>query len=181
MKILENLISLPDCQFLTNVINAAWLSAKMKFPGKKLGDNLVAESFSAYALPETDDLLWHLTRRVAEETGKRLVPTYSYCRIYHKGAILPLHQDRESCEYSISLKVSGDDWPIWFNVDGPKELVLPNGTGVLYKGLDTPHWRERFTGNTCIQVFFHWVDANGPYAEWRYDKRPYLTQLTVPR
>jgi len=24
------------------------------------------------------------------------------------------------------------------------------------------------------QVFMHYVDANGPYAEWKFDKRPLL-------
>ena len=33
------------------------------------------------------------------------------------------------------------------------------------------HWREPFT---YLQSFLHYVNANGPYKDFLYDKRPYL-------
>lgn len=181
MKILENLLTPGDCEHLSKCIIKAWMELKQRYPGKKLGDDLVEKSVSIYGFQPTEDVLWHLTKRISTEAGTQLVPTYSYCRVYHNGAIMRPHVDRESCEYSVSLKISGDDWPLWFDVDGPKSVVLPNGNGVLYKGLETTHWRNEFTGSQCIQAFFHWVDPMGPYAEWRYDKRKYLDQEAVPR
>ena len=33
------------------------------------------------------------------------------------------------------------------------------------------HWRNKFEGNNCVQVFLHYVRKNGPYADWATDKR----------
>lgn len=44
------------------------------------------------------------------------------------------------------------------------------GDGILYKGCDIIHWRDKFIqGNCQSQVFFHYVDANGPYKDHKYD------------
>ena len=29
-------------------------------------------------------------------------------------------------------------------------------------------------GSYHIQMFCHYVDVNGPYAEWKFDKRPFI-------
>jgi hypothetical protein len=31
------------------------------------------------------------------------------------------------------------------------------------------HWREPFEGQWQAQVFLHWVDADGPHADQKYD------------
>jgi hypothetical protein len=84
------------------------------------------------------------------------------------------HTDRAACEFSMSLSLTGDPWPLWFMLDTPKPISLAIGQAVLYKGLEFEHWREEYTGNKCTQVFLHWVDANGPHADWRYDRRPMI-------
>ena len=49
------------------------------------------------------------------------------------------------------------------------------GAAVVYKGCDLYHWREKYVeGNWQAQVFIHYVDAEGPNAEWKYDKRKKL-------
>ena len=48
-----------------------------------------------------------------KETSLKLSPTYSYARIYNKGAILQKHKDRYSCEVSTTLNLGGDMWPIY--------------------------------------------------------------------
>lgn len=163
MNIVPNLLTLEQCQELSNIIR----SKTCDLPG----DNLVAKSNSKYGLAETEELLLNLTERISSVTGKKLIPTYSYCRIYHKGATMEKHVDREACEYSLSLRIAGDEWPLIFELDKPTPVQLNLGAGVLYKGLEIPHWRDEFLGDTCTQVFLHWVDANGPYANWKYDKR----------
>jgi PKHD-type hydroxylase len=41
--------------------------------------------------------------------------------------------------------------------------------------MDKWHWREPyFEGKWQAQVFLHYVDQNGPHAEWKYDKRESL-------
>ena len=45
---------------------------------------------------------------------------------------------------------------------------------VAYRGCDLDHWRDVFDYSEDVwhvQGFFHYVDANGPYASFKYDKR----------
>jgi len=161
MNILENLLSTSECEVLASSI---------KLKERPIGDKLVPKSFSAYALPETEELLLNLTDKVSSILDKNLYPTYSYCRIYYTGATMRPHTDRPACEISMSLCVSGESWPLWFEKYGP--VLLNTGSAVLYPGLELNHWREEYTGTGCTQVFLHWVDASGPYADWKYDRRP---------
>lgn len=49
------------------------------------------------------------------------------------------------------------------------------GDAVLYRGCEVHHWRKKYKeGQWQAQVFLHYVDANGPHAEWKFDKRPGL-------
>lgn len=110
--------------------------------------------------------------QVEELTGLELFPTYSYSRIYTTGNTLPKHRDRASCEVSVSVKLgdtSDYNWPIF--MDG-KEVYLDDGDAVIYKGCEVEHWREELQhpGYYLGQVFLHYVDKNGPNAEFKYDK-----------
>ena len=165
MKILSNILTPPECYELAN---------KIESYEQPVGDSLVPNSFSAYALPETEQLLLKLTEYVSSIVGKELYPTYSYCRIYYNGATMRAHTDRASCEFSMSLSLTGDPWPLWFMLDKPTPISLSMGEAVLYKGLEFEHWREEYAGDRCTQVFLHWVDAKGPYTDWRYDRRPMI-------
>jgi alkylated DNA repair dioxygenase AlkB len=165
MKILSNILTPQECLELSNSI---------RFYEQPVGDNLVPKSFSAYALPETEQLLLRLTEYVSSVVGKELYPTYSYCRIYYNGATMRPHKDRSACEFSMSLSLTGDPWPLWFMLDKPTPISLAQGEAVLYNGLEFEHWREEYTGDKCTQVFLHWVDANGPHADWQYDRRPMI-------
>jgi hypothetical protein len=41
--------------------------------------------------------------------------------------------------------------------------------------MDVEHWREKYTeGQWQAQVFLHYVDADGPHADQKYDKRESL-------
>ena len=60
---------------------------------------------------------------------------------------------------------------------GKKALQCEPGDGVIYKGMELKHGRDSFEGDfvSHVQVFLHYVDADGPYAEeYKYDKRPYV-------
>ena len=128
-----------------------------------------------------DSLMKMMKPKMEEVTGLQLFPTYTYSRIYKKGNILVRHTDRPSCEVSITLRLASSDdrynWPIWMK---NAEYKLDDGDGVVYRGCDLDHWRE-----TCEapddwlmgQVFMHYVDANGPYADHKYDKRTAKTKL----
>ena len=58
-----------------------------------------------------------------KKTGLKLVPTYSYTRLYRKGNILRRHKDRPSCEISTTLNLGGDNWPIFIDPTGSDNVI----------------------------------------------------------
>jgi predicted 2-oxoglutarate/Fe(II)-dependent dioxygenase YbiX len=65
----------------------------------------------------------------------------------------------------------GDD----INKTNASEIKMGVGDAVLYRGMDKFHWREVYTeGKWQAQVFLHYVDADGPHKEWKFDKRKAL-------
>lgn len=109
-------------------------------------------------------LLHHLHPSMEAWTGKKLYPTFSYCRVYRNGHSLWKHIDRPECEYSITitLKDDGTPWPI---IMGDEEILLPQGSGCVYMGEKIPHERKPYEGNEHVQVFCHYIDVDGPHAE----------------
>jgi len=133
------------------------------------GDDQVPQSRSYYNLPVCSVLLGRLTDKVSELAGKNLRPTYTYCRVYLKGADLKPHTDRPSCEYSVTLNLSqSHPWTIYI---GKRGITQKPGDGVLYKGCEIEHHRKEFKGDEYIQVFLHYVDADGPNKDFVYDQR----------
>jgi len=124
-----------------------------------------------------DKLLVDLLPHFEVASGKKLHPTYSYARLYAPGEELKNHTDRPSCEISatVTLGFEGDVWPIFMgNQDKSvkNKIEMNVGDAVLYRGCEIHHWRKKYKqGKWQAQVFLHYVDANGPHAEWKFDKR----------
>ena len=140
------------------------------------GDPQVDKSYTAYGLPVSEALMGQLLPFMEEKTGQRLFPTYSYGRVYLNGAKLDRHVDRPSCEISLSLMIAetgGKPWPLFCeSLSGETVAVdLAPGDLMIYKGLEVPHWREPFAGESQLQLFLHYVRQDGPYADLRYDGR----------
>ena len=165
--------------------------------GNKLVGNFndpqVPNSYAKYADRVMETLLVDTIKVMQKKTGLRLVPTYSYCRLYRTGNILKSHKDRPSCEISTTLNLGGDPWPILIDPTGsdnvideyknihkpgaPKgvEVNLKPGDMLIYSGCELEHWREPFKGKLCGQVFLHYNHADGRFAKTNlYDKRPML-------
>lgn len=121
-----------------------------------------------------DALMKRLKPVIEECVGMELYPSYSYARLYKTGSSLIKHVDRDSSEIGVTLKLSdtgGYNWPIWM-VDKP--YLLEDGDAVVYRGHELLHWRETCAGPPDYrmgQVFFFYVDANGPFKQFKYDKR----------
>jgi hypothetical protein len=144
--------------------------------GNAVVDTQCSKSVSAYAYTEFEKLLVKLLPEFEKVSGKRLIPTYSYARLYATDEELKNHTDRPSCEISatITLGCGGKPWPIFMgNSDKTvsSEIQMDVGDAVLYKGEQIHHWREKFEGDWQVQVFLHYVDADGANKEWAYDKR----------
>jgi hypothetical protein len=145
-------------------------------------DKQVPNAYAKYGDPAMESMLLHLKTVLEENTGLTLHPTYSYYRVYKAGDVLKEHTDRPACEISVTVCFNFDykelngkyDWPIWM-VDSP--CVMEPGDGVIYHGCELNHWRDQFeVPNDAwhVQAFFHYVDANGPYADRQFDTRPFV-------
>lgn len=148
----------------------------------------VEGAHSVYADPLAESILDLATADVSAMIGRSLVPTYAFYRVYRPGDALVPHTDRISCEISASMCLGSrldpdtDPWRLGFRTCDPEpvnvEIEQKPGDLVIYRGCDVIHWRQPFTGSTETwhsQVFLHWVDADGPYADLcRFDCRPHL-------
>ena len=138
--------------------------------------------------------LWGLTPTMSQLTGKELLPTYDYFRIYREGDVCKVHSDRESCEHSLSLTLGYSDGKTWDlalgqdRIDEPGDIAedfegklfsslpMQPGDAVLYQGVHYRHGRVTPNPNRwSAHLFLHWVDRDGPYAEYAFDK-----EETVP-
>lgn len=139
----------------------------------KLGDKCGATTSAAYNNLAMQQLHRLVLPQVAAITGLKLATTFSYFRIYRKGAELTRHSDREACEVAMSMTLGGDSsdsWPIYLaTVDGDIAAHLNPGDAVLYKGAELEHWREPFQGEEQVQVFLFFVDQAGPFADQNKD------------
>ena len=134
------------------------------------GDEQVPGAYAHYGDIAMDTLLLRVQPIMEEKTGLKLIPTYSYARIYEKGCELKRHKDRFSCEISTTMNLGGDQWPIYIEPSGEEnkpgeKLILNPGDMLFYKGNLLEHWREPFDGEECCQVFLHYNNAETPGSE----------------
>jgi hypothetical protein len=137
--------------------------------GECFRDNHIPTAASVANTAETDALLLDLRPKIEAISGLRLVPTYSYARLYFYGDTMIRHHDRGSCEVSVSIHLGrdGGECSLWFAPNYKVEMEA--GDGAVYLGAQTDHWRERFTGNTMGQIFVHYVVAGGDFAHEYFD------------
>ncbi|MCM3905987.1 MAG: hypothetical protein ND866_30250 [Pyrinomonadaceae bacterium] len=147
------------------------------------GDTQVEKAFSAGSPAITETLLDVVTPILSQMINCELYPTYSYLRVYVKGAVLEKHMDRPSCEVSATVPISYDCpgvWPLFLETgNNTISVELEPGDALIYKGIEIPHWREAFEGERQVQVFLHYVRKDGDYREYKFDKRPHLAHQTV--
>ena len=92
--------------------------------------------FSIYSDINNEVLLTRLRPTMEKVIGKKLVEAYSYCRVYERGAVLDKHKDRPECEYSTTLNLGGDPWPIFIN---NTQVILKQGDMLVYEGCKYEH------------------------------------------
>jgi len=143
-------------------------------------DQQIPETYSHYSDIVMETLLQKVKPRMEQETGLKLIETYSYARIYKRGDELKRHKDRYSCEISTTMHLGGDEWSIFVEPSGEEgkkgiEVQLTQGDMLIYRGCDLEHWREPFEGENCGQVFLHYNDASGENAQInKFDRRAML-------
>ena len=136
-------------------------------------------TYSFYADPLIETILYNARDQLEYITGLELYPTYSYARVYLKKDELKCHTDRPACEISVTCNVAtvGEPWPIFIQMPGqdPVKFILGPGDAIVYRGIEAKHWRETNI-NTEInaQFMLHYVDSNGKHTSYKYDKRESL-------
>jgi hypothetical protein len=140
-------------------------------------DDHVPGCLSRYNHPKYKDVHYEIKNIIENLIEEKLYPTYYFDRFYFVGQDLKKHRDRPSCEISVTLTLSHNadyDWPLWFELpDGTMHSsVTKPGDGILYLGVEIPHWREPLVGNSSTywhQIFFHYVRSDGPYVHYAFD------------
>jgi len=140
----------------------------------------VENTYSSYSDIAMETLMLKCQPEMEKATKLKLHPAYSYARVYKKGDKLKRHTDRFSCEISTTMNLGGDLWPIYLEPSGEKNkkgvrIDLKPGDMLVYKGCELEHWREKFKGTECIQVFLHYNNRNTSNANDNiFDTRPHL-------
>ncbi len=130
------------------------------------GDPQCPETYSGYKDQVMQYLHYQLHSVLQKETGLELLPTYTYFRVYRNGAVLAPHTDRPACEVSASMLIGRNTEKPWALIVGGESINQEVGDILIYRGCEVPHWREPLEteeGNYYVQLFAHYVDANGPY------------------
>lgn len=175
--IIKQVLSQEICTLLANY---AYFKASSKPNVKK---DILKNVHREYGDAMMEMLLEKLRPLVERAIGLELWPTLSFYYTYRNGNQLPKHKDRSSCEIVAGLCIGADEafikqkgkWPLILEVDGKSEAIdLEYGDIVIFRGSETYHWREAFTGTWFVSAIFAYVDKNGPFAFQKFDQRKAL-------
>ena len=168
-------------QVLDTCLDARFISPYETLLGEYEGANSqIPHTYSSYSDIAMETLLLKCQPIMEKITELKLCPSYTYARIYKKGDVLKRHKDRFSCEVSTTMNLGGNQWPIYLEPSGKeglkgKAINLKPGDMLVYSGCELEHWREKFKGTDCAQVFLHYNDVKTPGSkENMFDKRPHL-------
>jgi hypothetical protein len=146
-------------------------------------DSMIPNTYSHYGDVAMETLLLKLQPLMEKITKLKLNSNYAYARIYKKGDTLFRHKDRFSCEISTTMHLGGDNWPIFLEPDQSKgetnsktgnykpskskgvKVMLEPGDMLVYRGDLLEHWRDKFKGEDCAQVFLHYNNIKTSGAE----------------
>ena len=143
-------------------------------------DEQIPNTYVQYANIAMETLMLKCQPKMEKSTKLKLYPAYTYARIYKTGDELKRHKDRFSCEISTTMNLAGNDWPIYLEPSGKEgmkgiKVNLKQGDMLVYSGCELEHWREKFKGKECIQVFLHYNNRKTPGSKDNmFDKRPHL-------
>jgi len=143
-------------------------------------DEQVPNTYCHYADIVMETLLERVRPKIEKETKLKLIPTYSFARLYKTGDILKRHKDRFSCEISATMFLGGEPWELYIESSGQEnkkgiKIVQKPGDILIYSGCELEHWREAFKGKNCCQVFLHYNKAGSTQAkENKFDRREFL-------
>lgn len=189
---IDDLIENHTCEILAQAVIFKMLNNK----NLKEDDSNSYGYYEEYANEISETILLHCKDQIEEKIGLDLVPRCSYVRVHKNGAELKNRLDEEDNEISVLItlsykpKLEGYDpedimfdpfefscpWPFYMNTArGEKNVKIPIGHGVIYKGNEIEHWREPLMESDdffVVEVSLHYVVADGRFSkEFKYDGR----------
>jgi len=144
------------------------------------GDRQISDTYNSYADIVMETLMLKCQPIMEKITELKLTPAYSYARIYKKGDVLKRHKDRFSCEISTTMNLGGDKWDLYLEPSGQEgkkgiKVDLEQGDMLVYSGCELEHWRNKFKGKECFQVFLHYNNKKTKGSGQNlFDTRPHL-------
>lgn len=144
-----------------------------------LGGPRDSTKYGYYADPLTEVILKEYKPIVEEAIGKKLLPSYTYSRVYQAGEQLEIHTDRPACEISVTVSVAYAGEPnaigMQYENNPPAEYVLSPGSAIIYKGCEVKHWRKPLEqGQLVVQFMLHYVIEDGKNSDYVFDQRKSL-------
>lgn len=187
-QIIRNALPIEFCNI---VVNYAKFQALYDFTPEAEQSSQVPNTHSRYADFLMESFLLHLQPLIEKNIQKKLLPAYSYYRVYKYGDLLEPHIDRDACEVSATLAFGWPDAPPWsFKLSNDKTYIhdteechtpscldktiiidLEPGDLLIYSGPKVKHWRDALQSTAYVQAFFHYVDAEGPHTHLQFDGR----------
>ena len=168
-------------QVLDTCLNERYISPFETLLGEyEKADQQIPNTYSSYSDIAIETLMLKCQPDMEKATGLKLYPAYTYARIYKKGDELKRHKDRFSCEISTTMNLGGNPWPIYLEPSGKEgikgvRIDLKPGDMLVYSGCELEHWREKFKGKDCVQVFLHYNNRKTPGSKDNmFDKRLHL-------
>ena len=89
-------------------------------------DPQVFNTYVIYSDLVMEQLLIKLKSKIEKVIKIKLIESYSFARLYKKYDSLRKHIDRYSCEFSTTLNLGGDQWPIYLFSNKKKIKVSLN-------------------------------------------------------
>ena len=139
----------------------------------RLGDEQSPRRYVAHNESVARYFHHQIANAVSAIVGEAIKPSYVYLASYLSGAELRKHNDREQCEFSVTLCLDfspepelATAWPIGLDTaQGTVTVYQALGDGLVYRGTKVPHYRSKLAeGRTSTSIFFHYVpaDFSGP-------------------
>ena len=175
--VIKQVLSKEVCQLLSQY---AVLKSSISPNVKK---DMMVNIHREYGDPMMETLLEQLTPLIEKATDTELWPTLSFYYTYKKGNRLNKHKDKSCCQIVAGLCIGADEafvnrhgtWPLVLNINGEAEPIsLDFGDILVFRGHETEHWRDVFTGEWFVSAIFGYVDRKGPFAFQKYDQRSAL-------
>lgn len=184
--VLENFFTQPQTDFFMKQVVESISSEEMILggePGLNKNESMHPMTWNVNSLPVWQNTLYNVLPRVEKVTDEQLIPTYSFQRVYLKGATMAHHTDWPWCQISLTINLGqSHSYPIYVTSLKTKEsveFIQKPGDAILYLGHNISHYRNEFEGDWYSQLFLHYVIDNETMEQYsRFDKDIFNFQLS---